>query len=267
LRQDKQRLRDQRFQTSMRLLGHTIFMRLARCNPARSQPVVLEHGAEARCQIAPTTGFQLVRRSREVVAAQHRGGAAERPQRTLDPCHERLEGFPERHCHPCPMAVAEDELKQQVRQGLAGDRHAQVGPVREIDRRFATRYGDLLEEHLGLDTVARPPVAKPPLQRPRLARLKLLGIALAQHLQHHFGLEDALEVAPQQRLHVRLPHRRKRIRTGPPIPGLFRRRRHGTAVPFSRGAQTHTARGRRGCLCFAIHTCLPHQPNLRIRDH
>ena len=215
----------------MRLLGDAIFMRAPRRNPARSDPVVLEHRAKARRQIAPTTGFQLVRRGRQIVAAQHRRDAAERPQRALDPGHERLEGFPKRHRHPRPVAVAEDELKEEVRQGLAGDRHAQVGRVREIDRRFATRHGDLLEEHLGLDAVPRPPVAKPPLQRPRLPRLKLLRIALAQHLQHHLGLEDALEVAPQQRLHVRLPHRRKGIRTGPPIAGLFRRRRQRAQCP------------------------------------
>ena len=169
----EQRLRDQRLQAAMGLLGDAIFMRAARRDPAGAHPVVLEHRAKARRQIAPTTRFQLVRRGRQIVAAQHRRDPAERPQRALHAGHERLEGLAERDRHPRPVAVAEDELKEQVRQRLAGDRHAQVGRVREIDRRLATRHGDLLEEHLGLDAVPRPPVAKPPLQRPRLPRLKL----------------------------------------------------------------------------------------------
>ena len=95
--------------------------------------------------------------------------------------------------------------------------------MREIDRRFASGHGDLLEEHLGLDAVARPPVAKAPLQGPRLPRVKLLRVARPQHLQHPLRFEDALEVAPQQRLDVLVPHRAKRIRAGPPIAGLFGR--------------------------------------------
>ena len=44
----EQRLRDQRLQSSMRLLGDAVFMRAARRDPARAHPVVLEHGAKAR---------------------------------------------------------------------------------------------------------------------------------------------------------------------------------------------------------------------------
>lgn len=62
----------------------------------------------------------------------------------------------------------------------------------------------------------------------------------------------AFDVAPQQRLHIRRPHRRKGIRPRPPIAGLLRRRRHRTRVPFPRGPKTHTAGGRRGRLGFAI---------------
>ena len=43
------------------------------------------------------------------------------------------------------MAVTEHELEQQVRERIAGDRHAQVGAMREIDRRLATGDGDLLD--------------------------------------------------------------------------------------------------------------------------
>jgi hypothetical protein len=59
---------------------------------------------------------------------------------------------------------------------IAGNRDAEVGRMREIDRRLATTDGHLLEEHLGLDAMPRPPVAKAPLQRPRLPWVKLLRI-------------------------------------------------------------------------------------------
>jgi len=42
---------------------------------------VLEHGAKARRQIASTTGFQLVGRSRQIVAAQNGRHPAERQAR------------------------------------------------------------------------------------------------------------------------------------------------------------------------------------------
>ena len=154
----------------MRLLGDAVFMRPARRNPARAHAVVLEDGAKARRQIPPTTGFQLVGRGRQIVAAQDGRHAAERPQRALDAGGQRLKRFAERDRHPRPVAVTEHELKQQVRKRIAGDRHAEVGRMREIDRRLATGHGDLLEEHLGLDAVPRPPVAKASLQRPRLPR-------------------------------------------------------------------------------------------------
>jgi len=51
------------------------------------------------------------------------------------------------------VAVAEYELKEQVRQERRRPSR-QVGPVREVDGRFATGHSDLLEEHLGLDAVS-----------------------------------------------------------------------------------------------------------------
>jgi hypothetical protein len=60
----EQRLRDQRLQAAMGLLGDAVFMRPARRNTARPHAVVLEDGAKARRQIPPTGGFQLVGRGR-----------------------------------------------------------------------------------------------------------------------------------------------------------------------------------------------------------
>jgi hypothetical protein len=263
----QQRLRDQRLQAAMRLLGDAVFMRPARRNAARAHPVVLQHRAEARRQIPSIAGFQLVGRGRQIVTPQDGRHCAERPQRALDTGRQRLKGFAERDRHPRPVAITEHELKQQVREGLAGDRHAEVGRMREIDRGFATGHRDLLEEHLGLDAVLRPPIAKAPLERPLLPRVKLLRVARPQHLQHPFRFEDALGVASQERLDIGAPDRRKRIRTRPPIPGPFRRRRHRTGVPLPSRPQTHPTGRCCPRLGLAIHTFLPHEPNLRICDH
>ena len=96
----------------MRLLGDAVFMRPARRDPARPDPVMLEHGAKAGRQIAPTAGFQLVGRGRQIVAAQDGRHPAERPHRALDARHEGLKRLPERDGHPRPVAVTEHELEQ-----------------------------------------------------------------------------------------------------------------------------------------------------------
>jgi hypothetical protein len=191
----QQGLRNQRLQSSMCLLSDAVFMCLARRDAARAQAVMIEHGPKPRCQITPTAGFQLMGRRRQIVAAQDVRHPAECPQRALHAGGEGFERLAERYGHPRPMAVAEHKLKQQMRKGIAGDRHVEISRMREVDRRLATGHGDLLEEHLRLDAVTRPPVAKAPLQRPRLTRMKLLGVPRPQHLQYQLRFEDALEVA------------------------------------------------------------------------
>jgi hypothetical protein len=251
----------------MGLLGDPVFMRPARRNAAGAHAVVLEDGAKARGQIPPTRGFQLVGRGRQIVAPQDRRDPTQRPQRALDARRQRLKRFAERDRHPCPVAVTEHKLKQQMRKRLARNRHAEIRGMREIDRRLPTGHRDLLEEHLGLDPVPRPPVAKAPLQRPRLPRVKLLGVPRPQDLQHPLRFEDALAVAAQERLHVGEPDRRKGIGPRPPVPGLFGGRRDRPRLPLPNRPKTHSAGDRRDRLSFAVHTFLPHEPNLRICDH
>ena len=100
----------------MRLLGDAVFVRSPGRDPAGAHPVVLEHRAKPRRQLAPATVFQLVGRRREIVAAQHRRHAAERPDRALQPGHQRLERLAERDGHPAPPAVAQNELEEQMRE-------------------------------------------------------------------------------------------------------------------------------------------------------
>ncbi len=79
----EQGLRDQRFQTSMRLLGDAVFVGPARRDPRRAHPVMIKHGAEARREVAPAAHLELVGRRRQIVAAQDVRDATERPQRAL----------------------------------------------------------------------------------------------------------------------------------------------------------------------------------------
>jgi hypothetical protein len=64
----QERLRDQRLQPAMRLLGDAVFVGLARRDPTGAHPVVLEHGAEPRREVTPPTRFQFVGRGRQIVA-------------------------------------------------------------------------------------------------------------------------------------------------------------------------------------------------------
>ena len=127
-----------------------------------------------------------------------------------------------------PLLLVSTELKQEVRKRLAGDRHAEIGPVCEIDRRLATRDSDLLEEHFGLGSVPRPPLPKSPLQRPRLPHVKLLGIARAQHLQDQLRLEHALS----HRSATAAPHRSARRLQRDPVASA---NRGGVSWPTAQG--------------------------------
>jgi hypothetical protein len=58
----EQRLLPRALRPKMRLLDHPVFVRFARLNPGRAQPVMLEHAAEALRQLPPAAPFELVRR-------------------------------------------------------------------------------------------------------------------------------------------------------------------------------------------------------------
>ena len=208
-----------------------------------------------------------MRGRRQIVAAQHLRDRPERPEGALQSGHQRLEGLAERQRGPGPPAVAQHEIEQQMRERDAGDRHAQVRRVREVDRRLAAGHRDLLEVHLRLRPMQRPPVPKAPLQCPHVSRLKSIGGFCEQRRQHELGFEHALRVALQQRLDLGRPDLRKRIRPRAPVARQLRRRRSRSTVPLPRRPQTHACRRRGRRLGLAIHTSLPQEPNLRVCDH
>jgi hypothetical protein len=155
---------------------------------------VIEDTAEARVERATAALFELVRRGREIVGAKHLGHAAERPERVLDPRDERLVRLAESEIDPSPAAEREHELEEQVPQGLAENRHAKIGRVREVDRGLATGDVLLLEVDFLLRPVHGAPVAHPSLKRAKLARRELSGRSLLEHVEDRGRLKHAVRV-------------------------------------------------------------------------
>ena len=209
----EQRLRDQRLQAAMRLLGDAVFMRPPRRDAARAHAVVLEHGAKAR---SSDPGHYCVS-ARGSRPTNCRCAGRPVPRRAPTARLARPPPAPQtsrRTRSPPTSSGCNCSTNSKSRCGNGSPAIVTPRSVACVKSIAASRpgHGDLLEEHLGLDAVPRPPVAKPPLQRPRLARMKLLRVARPQHLQHPLRFEHALRVAPQERLDVGGPDRRKRIR-------------------------------------------------------
>ena len=133
---------------------------------------MVQHRLEPHRQLPPAAPLQLVRRRRQIVVTKHRRHRTQRPERALQPRHQRLERLAQRQRHIRPSAVAQHPLEQQVPERLAPYRHPQAARVREVERRFPTRNRHLLEVHLAIRAVLGPPLPDPPLQRPELPRLE-----------------------------------------------------------------------------------------------
>ena len=261
-----QRLFDRRLRPEVALLGHAVLVRLPGLNPRRAQPVVLQHLPEPHRQLAPAAAPQLVRRRRQVVVPQHRRHSAQRPQRTLQTRHQRLERLAQRQPHIRPPAVAQYPLEQQVREPNAPKRHSQPARVGEVERRLPTRNRRLLEVHLPVGAVLHPPRTDPPLQRAELPGLKAARMPPAKRREQRQHLQPAVGVGRQLRHHLRLPHVRERVLPRAPRPRRLRSRRQRPLLPAARRPLAHPGR-RRGCRqCLPGHPLLAQTPNLCVRD-
>ena len=250
----------------MRLLGHPVLVRLPRLDPRRAQIVVVQHLPEPRRQLTTAAAPQLVRRRRQVVVTKHRRHRPQRPQRALDPGHQRLERFAQRQPHIRPPAVAQHPLEQQVRERHTPKRHPQLAQVGEVERRLPTRNRNLLEVHLAVGTVLHPPLPDSPLQGPQLPRLKAARMPPAQRLEQRQHLQPAVGVRHQLRHDLRLPHLREGVLPRAPPSWRLRRRRQRPALPLVRRPLAHPRRRRGRPQRLACHSLLTQSPNLRIRD-
>jgi len=167
---------------------------LARLNPRGLQPVVIEHPAEPRGELPSTAPLQFMRRGRQIVVSDHGRHRAQRPHGALQAGDKRFEGLTRGEAHVGPAAEAEDPLKQEVREGLALDRHAQLTGIGEVEGALTARHSGLLEVDLLVRAVLRAPIPHPPLQRPQLPGRKPPGIAVTQPLEQGQGLEPSIRI-------------------------------------------------------------------------
>jgi hypothetical protein len=155
----------------------------------------------------------VVDRQRHAVGAVPLRHPAQGPQRVLQPRAQAGEALRKTHRHVLPVRVGQHEMIDQVREGLAGDRHAQSRHVREIrsaQPAWLMHLGKV--DLLGL-AVLRLPAPHPPLQRPPRLVPRLLGQLTLQPLQQRLGLQAWLPF--EQFLQPR-PHSRQRIAPRPP---------------------------------------------------
>jgi hypothetical protein len=248
------------------LLDDAVLIRFAGLDARRAQGVVVEHGLETAVELAPALR-QRVRRGREVIAAQHARHAAEVPERTLEPSDERLERLAERERHEAPLAKAQDELEQEVREELTGDAHPKRAAVGEVDRRLATWHVLLLEEHLFVGPVQRTPVAHAPLQRTQVPLVETTAMTTAELGENRCCLEGAGVVALEQRHDVRLPNAVERIDPRAPGPRRLRLRRQRARLPVVSASRAHVGHRCGGLDRLSFSHFQPQQLNLLVRDH
>jgi hypothetical protein len=191
--------------------------------------------------------------------------APQGPHRVLKAVAEALKTLRETQRHVFPVRVRQHKVIDQVRERLAGNRHAQVGQVREVRRAQSAGQMLLREEHLLIRPARGPPMFDPPLQGPQLSFGEPPRIAALQFFEQGLGFPP--RPLFEQNLDL-IPDRGERI------------------VARSPGALHHPLRAEpirvpiRPCR-FAIHACLrrcqsqrrllaqpgPQGPNLRIRHH
>ena len=216
-----ERLRDARLGEVVRLLGHAVFVALARSDACRRRAVVIEQRPIPLRQ-RPAAPVELVRRRAQVVRANHRRRPAEAPERPLQARCKRLERLREREADPRPAAEAQHELEQQMGERNTRDRDRQLVHAREVDGSLAARHMRLRED----DRLRRPmlgtPVAHAALQRTCLPVGEPTGVSLLELAEERHRLQHALLVALQQRNDVPLPHLLERVGSRPPRPGCLR---------------------------------------------
>ena len=117
------------------------------------------------------------------------GYPAQLPQGVLQALTEALQALREAQRPRLPVRVGQHEVVHQVGKRRAGDRHPQLGAVREVRGTQPARLVDLGEEHLLGGAVLGPPLLDPPLQGPQLPVGEAAGMLPLQGLEQGLGLQ------------------------------------------------------------------------------
>jgi len=173
------------------LLGVPVLVGPAGVDRLAAQAVVLQQRLVApleRLGIAPR-----LHGGRQPVGAMHLGHAAQLPQGVLQALAEALVTLRKAQGAGLPVRVGQHEVVDQVREGRAGEGHAQLRAVGEVAGRQPAGLVDLGEEHLLGRPVLGPPLLQPPLQGPQLAVGVAAGVLPLQGLEEGLGLQAGVE--------------------------------------------------------------------------
>jgi hypothetical protein len=206
-----QRLVEGPLELVVALLGVAVLVGLAGLDRLPLQPVVLQQPL-----VMPLEHLGLgPRRHRrgEPVGAVDLRRPAHLPQRVLQPLAQALQALGKAERSRLPIRVGQHEVIHQVREGCAGDGHAEAAAVREVAGAQPARLMDLAEEDLLGRAVQGAPLLDPPLEGSQLAVGEAAGLLTLQVLQQGLGLQAGVD--RQQRLELG-PDVGEGVRFGPP---------------------------------------------------
>ncbi len=175
-------------QLAMALLTIAVLMSLPSVDRLSSQTIVpqqrliplLEH---LRLRLAGLHG------RRQPIGPMHLRHAAQFPQGVLQALAEAFQALRKTERPRLPVRIGQHEVVHQVRKRRTGDRHAQLGAVREVRGTQPSGLVNLGEEHLLGGTVLGPPPLDPPLQGPQLPLGEATRVLPLQGLEKSLGLQ------------------------------------------------------------------------------
>jgi hypothetical protein len=207
-----QRLVEGTLELVVALLGIAVLVGLARLDGLPLEPVVLQQPLVVPLEYRGL-GARRHRR-RQPVGAMDLRRPTQFPQGVLQALAQTLQALGEAERPRLPIRVGQHEVKNQVREGRAGDGHADVPAVGEVAGAQPARLMDLGEEHLLGRAVQRPPAFEATLQRPHLPMGKAARVLPLQVLQQGLGLQAGVD---RQHLFQLGPDVGERIGLGPPV--------------------------------------------------
>lgn len=249
----------------MGLLDIAVLMRNASLVSGRLHAIMRHQGGIARGKVLASVLVKLMHGGGKVVGAMLERHPTKLPEARLDPFGQRLEALREADLHGFDVGVGQDQMVEQVREGLVGQRDAKVGHMREVGLGAHSGVMDLGEDHRTVGAIKGAPVSNMALERAKLALLIAAGVLLTQGGEERVGLEGGVA------LHLLLdpgPVSRKWIRAGAVGARLLELTGQGTlALVFACGVGMHTCAGGSLFLCFAFAAFTEHDLHLGIRLH
>jgi hypothetical protein len=158
----QQRLLDGDFEVVMRRLGIAVFMGLSNIDPLGREAVVGQKIAISGLEL-PRRG-EVVDGGGEAVAAMSSGNATEFPESVLQAIGECLERLGQADGDGLPVGVSENEVVDQVIEGLPCNGDAERVHVGEVGSSEIARVMNLSEDGEFAGSVCGPPLPNSPLE-------------------------------------------------------------------------------------------------------